>query len=81
MAFQIKATTQAAKDVWYVSRRQVDYWRDHGLPVFVVLVDLSSAEMYLHRVAIDNVYEQTKKGAVRSILISRRIASPKIALR
>ena len=65
VAFQIKATSAEEQDCRYVLNSQLVYWRDHGLPVFVVLVDLSKELMYLHRVSSDNEYPVTKKGKVR----------------
>ncbi|WP_019101863.1 DUF4365 domain-containing protein [Chromobacterium haemolyticum] len=65
VAFQIKATSGDEQDCRYVSMRQLNYWRELELPVFVVLVDLSNEVMYLHRVTIDREYSPTKKGLVR----------------
>lgn len=65
VAFQIKAISKEEKSCRYVSQRQLDYWRELSLPVFVVLVDLSSTRMYLHQVLLDKDYPLTPKGAVR----------------
>jgi hypothetical protein len=65
VAFQVKATSSDGEDCRYVSKRQLAYWRELELPVFVVLVDLSKPAMFLHRVALDRDYPVTKKGAIR----------------
>ena len=50
----------------YVTEAQYVYWREHGLPVFVALVDLTDKPlMYLHRVTPDGNYRKTKKGKFR----------------
>jgi hypothetical protein len=66
VAFQIKATSAEEQKCRYVSERQLAYWCDLDLPVFVVLVDLSKDAMYLHRVSTDRKYPRTtEKGSVR----------------
>lgn len=65
VAFQVKATSEEEKGFRYVSKRQLAYWRELDLPVFVVLVDLSADVMFLHRVDVNMNYSVTKKGAVR----------------
>lgn len=66
VAFQVKATNLGAQEYWYVSRRQLSYWRELDLPVFVVLVDLLNEEMYLHQVHSNKKYRPaTEKGFVR----------------
>ena len=65
VAFQVKATSKEEKDCRYVSERQLAYWRELDLPVFVVLVDLSIGSMFLHRVDVSKRYTVTKKGSVR----------------
>ncbi|MEM5440031.1 DUF4365 domain-containing protein [Paraburkholderia diazotrophica] len=65
IAFQVKATSKEEKDHVYVNPQNVEYWKDLGLPVYVVLVDLSKAEMYLHFVDPQITYPVTPKGQVR----------------
>ncbi|PND30181.1 hypothetical protein C1I89_29885 [Achromobacter pulmonis] len=65
VAFQVKATSVEEQSCRYVSERQLAYWRELDLPVFVVLVDLSKEWMYLHHVRLDKAYPPTKKGSVR----------------
>lgn len=65
VAFQVKATSIEEQDCRYVSKRQLAYWRELDLPVFVVLVDLSIPAMFLHRVELDREYATTKKGLIR----------------
>lgn len=65
VAFQIKATSAEERDCCYVSKRQLAYWADLELPVFVVLVDLASEAMFLHRVASEKSYASTAKGRIR----------------
>lgn len=65
VAFQIKASNDDEPDSRYVSREQLSYWRELGLPVFVVLVELKKREMFLHRVSFDTDYHETDNGAIR----------------
>ena len=65
VAFQIKASNVNEPDSRYVSQQQLSYWRELGLPVFVVLVDLKKSEMYLHRVSFDTDYYETDNGTIR----------------
>lgn len=66
VAFQIKATDgKKDMDHWYVSETQLAYWHDLDLPVFVVLVNLSTRAMFLHRVDAQKSYAVTQKGFVR----------------
>jgi hypothetical protein len=65
VAFQIKATSKEEQHCRYVNARQLAYWRELALPVFVVLVNLSEHAMYLHRVALDRSYPVTENGSVR----------------
>jgi len=66
VAFQVKATSVEEQNCRYVSERQLDYWRALDLPVFVVLVDLSAEELYLHQVLSNRNYPPaTETGLVR----------------
>ncbi len=65
VAFQIKATSSEEMDSRYISERQLAYWRELELPVFVVLVNLSQETMYLHRITTDKNYSLTENGSVR----------------
>jgi len=65
VAFQVKASSADEPNCRYVTKEQLNYWRDLGLPVFVVLVDLPKEQMYFHRVSFDREYPETEKGAVR----------------
>lgn len=65
VAFQVKATSSEEQDCRYVSKRQLAYWRELDLPVFVVLVNLSKPAMFLHRVVLDKDYAVTEKGSIR----------------
>lgn len=66
VAFQIKTTSIGERKCWYVTDRQLEYWRDLDLPVFVVLVDLESEQMYLHHISMDKSYHRvTRKDTVR----------------
>lgn len=65
VAFQIKATSSAEPNCRYVTNAQLSYWKDLGLPVFVVLVELGKKEMYLHRVSFSHAYPKMESGAVR----------------
>ncbi|RAR67099.1 uncharacterized protein DUF4365 [Paraburkholderia unamae] len=61
IAFQIKATSQEEKDCIYVDPKHIKYWKDLEIPVYVVLVDLSKPEMYVHYVDPARTYRHTKK--------------------
>ncbi|MGM3216556.1 DUF4365 domain-containing protein [Pseudomonas sp. PhalM4] len=65
-AFQIKTSAgDDFKPSWYVSERQLDYWRELDNPVFVVLVDIKDQAMYLHRIQKDFTYRVTEGKSVR----------------
>jgi Domain of unknown function (DUF4365) len=65
VAFQVKGTRSDGVDSRYVSERQLAYWRDLALPVYVVLVDLPEQAMFLHRVQLNFDYpEATEKSGV-----------------
>lgn len=65
VAFQVKTREEVAQSYLYVSQEHLAYWREVSLPVFVVLVDLGTNEMYLHRVDLNVSYPKTDKGLVR----------------
>jgi hypothetical protein len=65
VAFQIKASNDDEPDSRYVSHDQLSYWRELGLPVFVVLVELKQRAMFLHRVSLDIDYHETSNGTIR----------------
>lgn len=65
VAFQVKATSAEEQNCRYVSANQLSYWSELDLPVFVVLVDLSQSEMFLHQVDVNHKYPITKNGTVR----------------
>jgi len=65
VAFQVKTTSvENSKTSVYVKRAQVDYWKTLELPVFVVLVDLPTGSMLLHRIT-DQDYVKTNGGRLR----------------
>lgn len=65
VAFQVKTSSLDEVNCRYVSKMQLDYWRELGLPVFVVLVNLKKKEMYLHQVSIDHEYHITEAESIR----------------
>jgi len=66
VAFQVKTTIVEGNDACrYVLKKQLSYWRDLDLPVFVVLVDLSKKAMYFHRIKRHHSYHETDKGLIR----------------
>ncbi|CAJ0774959.1 DUF4365 domain-containing protein [Ralstonia chuxiongensis] len=67
VAFQIKATSNDTQTDVLVSAKHLAYWRALELPVFVVLVNLSTRRMYLHRVAVDRDYPTTPANSVRIV--------------
>jgi hypothetical protein len=62
VALQVKSTSVKETDARYVSGRKLTYWRSLEIPVFVVLVDLRSEQIYLHLIEADHEYEQTRTG-------------------
>lgn len=62
VAFQIKTSTSDHKFRRYVTDDQINYWTGLSVPVFAVLVDMPSGDMYFHLVAKDNEYPLTGKG-------------------
>ena len=65
VAFQVKTTKAGGGSHWYVWPRQLEYWRELELPVFVALVDLDERAMFLHRILLNHEYQMTDKGRVR----------------
>jgi len=65
VAFQIKTTSLEGVDGRYVGPDQLAYWKELGHPVFLVLVDLESESMYLHRIDPRRKYPTTKSGFFR----------------
>lgn len=66
VAFQIKATRDPEKQYAYVAQRQLTYWQSLKLPVFIVLVNLSTRKMFLQLVARNRDYaDPTGQGNVR----------------
>ncbi|MDN7805147.1 DUF4365 domain-containing protein [Burkholderia gladioli] len=65
-AFQIKATREPEKQHTYVAQRQLTYWQSLKLPVFIVLVNLSTRKMFLQLVTRNRDYpDPTGRGNVR----------------
>ncbi|WP_231995645.1 DUF4365 domain-containing protein [Pseudomonas taetrolens] len=66
VAFQIKTSAnEELKPYWYVSKNQLNYWREMDTPVFVVLISLKEQTMYLHRIRKEFAYHVTEKNGVR----------------
>lgn len=65
VAFQIKSKGGGKACTCYVTEAQLTYWKELDLPVFVTLVHLAAAKIYIHRVKFDKEYHKTKDGRRR----------------
>ncbi|WP_256676462.1 DUF4365 domain-containing protein [Pseudomonas sp. RGB] len=66
VAFQVKTSAdEEPQPYWYVSKNQLDYWRDMDIPVFVALVSLKKQTIHLHQIKKKSRYHITEKDSVR----------------
>lgn len=66
VAFQVKTSAEEEpQPYWYVSKNQLDYWRDMDIPVFVALVSLKNQTIHLHQIKKKSRYRVTEKNSVR----------------
>ncbi|MDR6233597.1 DUF4365 domain-containing protein [Pseudomonas oryzihabitans] len=66
VAFQVKTSAEEEiQPFWYVSKKQLNYWQDMDIPVFVALVSLKQQTIYLHQINKKSHYHTTKKDLAR----------------